>query len=306
MPVKNMEYSQISSDSLLQQTVWCNKYVRYKGKTIFFQNWIKSGIKYVCDLFDENGRFKSIECFSQVLYRRHNILCEYIMLKSVFTKLGKHFNFSNAIHVNPKQKYVYVFHDGLKLIKGEKCKISYNSLLLKKTQMSPYQCIMAREFDIHDNIYWRKIYCNKIKYISDPIIAEFNYKLLHNILNNNYLVSKWKPGFDMKCRYCDTVIENTKHLIYECYNVRNIWSILSRLFGFKIQWKHVVVGFHLEDNSKIEVLNTTISFVACKIYKYKMYCRLESLEEREIDIHNHLKHNITFMGNVFKYSRNMI
>ena len=110
----------------------------------------------------------------------------------------------------------------------------------------------------------------------------------------------------MKCRYCDTVIENTKHLIYECYNVRNIWSILSRLFGFKIQWKHVVVGFYLEDNSKIEVLNTTISFVACKIYKYKMYCRLESLEERDIDIHNHLKHNITFMGNVFKYSKNMI
>ena len=34
-----------------------------------------------------------------------------------------------------------------------------------------------------------------------------------------------------------------------------------------------------------------------------MYCRLESLEEREIDIHNHLKHNITFMGNVFKYSK---
>ena len=81
---------------------------------------------------------------------------------------------------------------------------------------------------------------------------------------------------------------------------------MSRLFGFKIQWKHVVVGFYLEDNSKIEVLNTTISFVACKIYKYKMYCRLESLEEREIDIHNHLKHNITFMGNVFKYSKNMI
>ena len=37
-----------------------------------------------------------------------------------------------------------------------------------------------------------------------------------------------------------------------------------------------------------------------------MYCRLESLEEREIDIHNHLTHNITFMGNVFKYSKNMV
>ena len=102
-----------------------------------------------------------------------------------------------------------MFHDGLMLIKGQKCKIFYNSLLFKKAQMSPYQCtcIMA-------SIYWRKIYCNKIKYILDPTIAEFNYKLLHNSLNNNYLVSKWKPGFDMKCRSCDTFIENTKHLIF--------------------------------------------------------------------------------------------
>ena len=34
---KNMEYSHISSDSFLQQTIWCNKYVRYKGKALFLR-----------------------------------------------------------------------------------------------------------------------------------------------------------------------------------------------------------------------------------------------------------------------------
>ena len=109
----------------------------------------------------------------------------------------------------------------------------------------------------------------------------------------------------MKYRSCDTFIENTKHFINECRSVKHIWSTLSTIlvFGFKIQWKHVVVGLYLEDNTKTEVLNTTISFVACKIYKFKMYCRLESLEEREIEIRNHLKQNIAFMGNDFKYSK---
>ena len=37
-----------------------------------------------------------------------------------------------------------------------------------------------------------------------------------------------------------------------------------------------------------------------------MYCRLESLEEREIEILNHIKQNIAFMGKVFKYSKNMV
>ena len=97
----------------------------------FSKNWIKSGIKYVCKLFDENWRFKSIECLSQMLYNRHNILCEYMILRNIFTKLQKYFNFSNAIHVNPKQKYVYIFQDWLKLIRGLKCKLFYGSLLFK-------------------------------------------------------------------------------------------------------------------------------------------------------------------------------
>ena len=118
-------------------------------------------------------------------------------------------------------------------------------MLVKKRQLSPYQCILSREFDIQDSYIWCKIYLNKIKYFSDPIIAEFNYKLLHNILNNNYLVSKWKVGFDMNCSYCTTEIENTKHLIYECCNVKNIWLIVGNILGFTIQWKHVNVGFFL-------------------------------------------------------------
>ena len=114
---------------------------------------------------------------------------------------------------------MFLFHDGLKFIKNIKCKLYYNSLLVKK-QLSSYQSILSREFHIHDSFTWCKIYLNKIKYFSDPIIAEFNYKLLHNILNNNYLVGKWKVGFDMHCRYCTAEIENTKHLIYECCNVK--------------------------------------------------------------------------------------
>ena len=56
------------------------------------------------------------------------------------------------------------------------------------------------------------------------------------------------------------------------------------------------------------MLNTSVSFVACKICKYKMYCRLESLEEREIEIRtcNHIKQNIVLMGKVFKYSKNIV
>ena len=46
-----------------------------------------------------------------------------------------------------------------------------------------------------------------------------------------------------------------------------------------------------------------ISFVACRIYKYKMYCRLEITNEHEIGIRRHIKQNVIFMEKVFKYSK---
>ena len=78
----------------------------------------------------------------------------------------------------------------------------------------------------------------------------------------------------MNCRFCHAQIENTKHLIYECDNVQNIWFVQGNIYGFSIRWKHVVVGFYLEENTKIKILNFIISFIVCKIYKYKLYCRL--------------------------------
>ena len=113
-------------------------------------------------------------------------MCEYKILKSVFTKLGKHFEFSNAKYVDLKYNYMFLFHDCLKFIKNTKCKLYYSSLLVKKRQLSPYQSKLSRQFDIHDSLLWCKIYLNKIQHFSDPMIAEFNNKLLHN---NNYLVS---------------------------------------------------------------------------------------------------------------------
>ena len=39
------------------------------------------------------------------------------------------------------------------------------------------------------------------------------------------------------------------------------------------------IGFYYADNDYIDFLNFIISCVACRIYKYKMFCRIESLDE---------------------------
>lgn len=78
------------------------------------------------------------------------------------------------------------------------------------------------------------------------------------------------------CNICK-IIENIKYLLFECKNVEYIWRKLGFFLLFDIKWKYIILGFYLEYNDKIELLNLLIFFIVYKIYKYKMYCRIKFL-----------------------------
>ena len=56
-------------------------------------------------------------------------------------------------------------------------------------------------------------------------------------------------------------VENIAHLLYECNDSSFDWQKLSSIFGFKIAWKHIVIGFY-ENSDTNDSMNTLISFVA--------------------------------------------
>ena len=178
----------------------------------------------------------------------------------------------------------------------KKCKFFYNILLEKKIHVPCYRSYVNRRFDICENS-WKNIYHNRITLFYDKVIAEFNYKLLNNLLCNNLYVSKWKREITRNCTFCKSGIENTEHLIFECENVKNMWLILSAILRIDIRWKHILLGFYNESYNKVIFLNNLILYTALKIYKYKMYCRLEQLDETEYNIRLHLKKSLKLWFN---------
>lgn len=91
-------------------------------------------------------------------------------------------------------------------------------------------------------------------------------------------MSKWNKNITAKCKQCNE-IENSKHLIFDCVNVVKIWKVASECLNFDINWKHIVLGFYLEETQVTKLYNYFLSFIAYRIYKCKMYCRLENLPE---------------------------
>ena len=99
-----------------------------------------------------------------------------------------------------------------------------------------------------------------------------------------------------------TQVENSRHLIYECKNVAKIWKIVSATLNFDVSWKHILLGFYIENYQKVRTLNNLISYIACGIYKRKMFCRLENLPETECGILHDLKASLRLTCSVIRYS----
>ena len=289
----------ISLCNFLRQPLWCNKLITYKGKSLLFENWSRSGLRYVSDIVDQNG-LKHLEWFYDTLRVKNNILCKYKIMLHIFKHVMKVFSFQDIIYQNVKMTSKFDFI-------SRKCvdiseitsKFLYEMFVRKKFHIPIYQSFLSRTLNI-ERSSWTSIYSCKIKQIFDKKVAEFNLKLLNNLLCNNIFLRKIKKSETDLCQYCKEYSEDNEHLIFSCDNANHIWKLASKILKFEIQWKHILIGFYFEKNQKIVDLNNIISTIATIIYKYKMYCRLKDVEESKENISIHVKGSLKTYSCVYK------
>lgn len=261
----------IDRENIQFQNIWFNRNITFKGKTVFFPNWIKSGFKYVSDLFNSNG-FKPINEIKESLISTNNYLCEYITLKSALRKYAAKINLQNITH-NKSTKLLFNFHGYFEHVEEKKSKNFYHILLQKNSKEPRMENVWSKLFCIDDRQLWCNIYQEKVKKIFDKNVSEFNCKLIHNILSCNKCVSKWKENLDKNCLNCN-VEEDIKHLIFDCCISNPIWKKISDILNINVTWKVIVIGFPVYCNKSTFIFNNVLSFEAYKIYKYKMKCRV--------------------------------
>ena len=122
----------LNSDQFLSQPIWNNKMFKFKGKSLCFKNWIKSGFLYVKDLFID-GEFKDISIFRDSLTHKHNYICEYNILKNVFNAYVQKYDVSKSQYINVQRyKYDLFYGNVYDNVQEKKCKFFYNLLLSKK------------------------------------------------------------------------------------------------------------------------------------------------------------------------------
>lgn len=97
-------------------------------------------------------------------------------------------------------------------------------------------------------------------------------------------------------------IEDVKHLIFECKHVKMIWSTLSLVIEFDIQWRHVILGFYFKRNAKNTNFTTIVSYTAYKYLNIKCVVNLKTETYNGLVLHlkNNIRYNIDVLVNISK------
>ncbi len=152
---------------------------------------------------------------------------------------------------------------------------------------------------------WPQIYKQKIWKINDKKLAEFNYKILCNILSNRALVSHWNKDIDENCPYCG-IKQSTKHLLYDCIRIKTVWALIGNIIKLDVQYKHIVIG-NTEENDYISCRNLLISYVAYAVYKFWIMAENKKLNFNTTNIIKFVKKDLfnRTLYNTEKYFTNL-
>ena len=260
-------YSNTSNYNFLSALLWFNEQIKFKNKPIFLANWSKSNILYVKDLFPVQGQFVSENIIFGSLVNKQNWIQEYSLVKNILKEILKDHDFDTnmARHINIRPIWSILVQNSYHYIKTQKSTFYYNILVQQKFTKN----YMEDVWEINLNINkpnWRDIYQRKIWVLQDKKLAEFNYKVLCNILCTRSRVFKWNKDLDDKCPYCNEV-QNVKHLLFDCRRVKNLWAIVGDILKLDIKYKHLILGDN-ETNSFIKSRNLIINYIQYAIYKH--------------------------------------
>ena len=103
----------------------------------------------------------------------------------------------------------------------------------------------------------------------DKQLSDSNYCLLSNILYCNLFLEKSQFWLNEKCDHCDKDCKDIMHLLYGCHNVKRVLKNVGKILNCSVLWKHTVMGFHEESNSKINFFNTIITHLSYTICKFR-------------------------------------
>ncbi|MCP3887294.1 MAG: hypothetical protein GY702_00255, partial [Desulfobulbaceae bacterium] len=270
-----------NKSTFFQQIIWGNNNFLVNGTCLYSQSFIDSGFIFICDILNQDGHFKD-DIFTKLKCKHHYL--RVIEIIKLALKPYKSFRFNDdAIIQYDKQTCD---------LTDKKSKYFYSRIVKNKQRQSKAIRKWSEYFDIH--VDWTNVYAHKIYTQLEMKIADFNYKMLHNIIPTGKNLLKWKKIDNASCIYCKIHIHDLKHMLWDCSCLNDIWKVISDALNCVINFKMIILG-----GKRLIHENRSISLVCYLIFK-KYLLDKERENNNFTPLFIYIKYELTFRLKIYE------
>ena len=213
-----------TAKDILQEPLFFNGSVKYKGNPLYFRPWIRAGITHVFHIF-ENGQILTINRLLTKIRNYGGLYFDYNAMYNAIPVIWKNI-ISNIDYNNVDIRDV----DTGVLTEKQKKIMSLNNKELRKiigeneTASVCGRMFWRRKYDV-DILKHFKI---AVESTRESRLRLLHYKILHNIFPSNILLHKMKIKNTDNCDYCGAV-DYVEHMFIHCPRLRGFWEMIFNM-----------------------------------------------------------------------------
>ena len=248
------------------------------------QNWAKSGIHLLSDLYTE-GRLNE-DSIKNRLIRRAGSFFEMWQLKRAIPSTFHNINKNEGLVRGGKgyllQMNFMIPNIGIKSLEELTSKDIYDIFNLSGAPTIPSQRYWSNKLS-RDDIDWDTFFHVNINNKFMPRnVADFNFKCVHGLNRTGIKLKAMKLGVGT-CSTCRIKDENLEHILYECNNSGFIWNVVENFLkntfednSIILSKSEVLTGFWSDIIShKLLLINVIISITKFHIWKMRNKTRYD-------------------------------
>jgi hypothetical protein len=274
--------------SRYNQVIWNNNAVQLNNKTLFFRDWIKSGIIFIRDLFNEDGSSYSLNDLQRCVIPNGATILEYYALRNALPNGWKIARTSND-HSDDDIDTNSLFFNSVSI---ESCTTKmYRQAMINNIYVPPV-CANFWSLRFPNYIFdWTKIWLATPQCTVEARLISLNWKILHNIYPTKVLLCKMGKEPNNICHACN-VVDNVDHFFFKCVKIKQLWPFANNVISCKLSNKivlsieDVMFNYHNNNFNKIDLnfINYVIAIgkLCVSKFRYGDHPNLLFLFEREL------------------------
>ena len=280
-------------ENIMNQPIWCNKYIKFKGKTLLFKTWIEDGIVMLKNLQLNNG-ILDVEFLANIIHDKRQFYREINILQKALTEAGINIPIEPCGDIR-----VPVFlhkTDELYEWSIKKSKYYYKHLIEDIVEPPTSQRYWSNYTGLNlTQDLFNESCKQKIKALKDKKLAETNFKILNNILPCNRNLLKWGKSETNLCCFCQEE-KTISHSLFYCTYAKSIWEVVNNALSHGENVTHDMVLFGYDTD---KVFNHLYSIIVYYIYREWLICSLEKRHRKQQLCYKSFLNYLNIRNNVY-------